>query len=225
MATSRKPRGTTVERVVDELRERIQRGEFAAGQRLIETDLTTELNVSRGPLREAFGRLAAEGLVTMEPNRGALVRRLTRRDIEELYDVRRVLEGEAAAVAARRIDEGDHRARLEAALEENARFRETVDLTSYLEHNEEFHNLIMRIAGNELLTDLVGRFRRQALGIQLRNLVTAASSKARVSVSDSVDEHEQVAKAILAGDAELAERLMREHVRHTGASLAETQKP
>src|SRR5688572_32960683 len=93
------------------IRTRILEGLLSPGQRLIESDLMAELDVGRSTIREAFLKLDAEGLVELRHQRGAIVRRLTRRDLAELFEVRERLEGLAAALAAARVDEGDNRAR------------------------------------------------------------------------------------------------------------------
>src|SRR4051795_5578940 len=81
-------RGGTVDYVLDHLRTGVMQGRYAPGQRLIEADLTRDLRVSRGPLREAFRRLSAEGILEMVPHRGALVRRLTMREMKEFFQIR-----------------------------------------------------------------------------------------------------------------------------------------
>src|SRR3546814_7375523 len=98
--------GDTVERVAAILKEQILDGSLAPGQRLISRDLIEELGISRGPLREAFRRLAADRLIELIPNRGAVVRRLSRAEIINLFQIREALEGQAARLAAERIDQG-----------------------------------------------------------------------------------------------------------------------
>ncbi|WP_344897243.1 GntR family transcriptional regulator [Nonomuraea antimicrobica] len=104
---------SVVERIADELRERasarIKRGQLVGGRRLIEADWTREPGVSRGPAREALGRLAGEGPVVVEPKRGAVVRRLHTKDIIDLYAARAAIEGHAAALAASHIGPGQDR--------------------------------------------------------------------------------------------------------------------
>ena len=109
-------RGGTVDRLVEGLRDGILMHRYAPGQVLIEADLTRDFGVSRGPLREAFRHLSAEGLLQLVPNRGALVRRLSRKEAEELFQIRTALEALAVRLAAKAIDEGDNRQRFEAAI-------------------------------------------------------------------------------------------------------------
>jgi len=208
--TGRGERATAVDTVVAAIVEAIKVGRYAPGQRLVEADLTEELGVSRGPLREAFGRLAAEGLLEIEPYRGALVRRMTRDDLADLYQVREVLEGQAAALAAAHIDEGDNRARLTAALAEMSAQHSGTDISGYMDLNERFHALLVELSGNELLARVVAQLQVQAFRLFYRSLADAAARE------QSVTDHEAVAAAVLAGDPARAERAMRRHVRRAG---------
>ena len=104
---------TTVETVTNALRREILDGERPGGQRLVEQELTAHYGVARHTLRAALRELAAEGLVRIEPNRGARVARLSAEDIIELYELRTALEVEAARLALER-----HRGRLPAAVHE-----------------------------------------------------------------------------------------------------------
>jgi DNA-binding GntR family transcriptional regulator len=198
---------STVLQVADELRARIREGLLVPGQRLVEIDLTRELGISRGPLREALSRLAIEGLVVIEPYRGAMVRKLSPDDLRDLYEVREVLEGRAAALAARRIADGDHGARLRAALAENASFDDRGDVAAYLDFNERFHQLLAEISGNALLLQLVDQLRTQTFRLQFRKMTPQARRAA-------VAEHDAVGSAVLAGDEVAADTAMRDHVSH-----------
>ena len=90
--------------IVTELEARIDSARLVSGQRLVEADLTREFGISRALLREAFRQLAAEGAIELVPNRGAEVRRLTRQEALELFEIRTELEGMAARRAAERMD-------------------------------------------------------------------------------------------------------------------------
>src|SRR5208337_15324 len=92
--------GATVAFIVERLRDDILAGRLAPGSRLVECELTARFSVSRGPVREALRRLAAEGLIEHLPHRGALVRRLTLREIRELFEIRVEMEALAARLAA-----------------------------------------------------------------------------------------------------------------------------
>ncbi len=204
------------ERAASELRQRIAAGELAGGQRLIEADLATELGVGRSTLREAFQRLAVEGLVVTSPNRGTSVRRITVDDVRQIYDVREVLEGKAAGLAALRMDDPAHRRRLLDALERNdALPPESWDPNSWLENSKDFHGVLIELAENWLIAQTVRQIHAQSLPVLRRQLLTAASSRL-VSIEDSAQAHREIGRAVLDGDAEQSELLMRHHVRTVG---------
>src|ERR1700752_1073167 len=92
--------GATVAFIVERLREDIWAGRLEPGSRLVESDLTARLAVSRGPVREGLRRLSADGLIEHRPHRGAVVRRLTNREIRELFLIRIEMEALAARLAA-----------------------------------------------------------------------------------------------------------------------------
>lgn len=199
---------TAVEQVVQHIRNGVRLGRYAPGQRLTEVDMTRELEVSRGPLREAMARLAAEGVVEIEPYRGAIVRRLTEVDLRELYDVREAIEGQAAALAARRVAAGVDA----AALKDEHRWQAAMnaaDIGTYMDENIAFHDAVVRLSGNRLLISLTEQLHTNTFRMQVLNLIPLASRDA------SVREHAEVARAILAGQDEEAERAMRHHVRES----------
>lgn len=212
MARSTETTGATaVQSVVDAIVEGVKDGRYAPGQRLVEADLTVELGVSRGPLREALGRLAAEGVLEIEPYRGALVRKLGRDDIVDLFQIRELLEGEAARLTATRIDDDDHRARLTAAITAVDGYRGGNDTFAYMDENSRFHELIVELSGNKLLARLIGQLQVHAFRLLFRRMVVEDDAMQR-----SIAEHDDVATAILAGDARAAEKAMRQHVRRSG---------
>jgi|FEC22Drversion2_1045045.scaffolds.fasta_scaffold00846_9 DNA-binding GntR family transcriptional regulator len=199
-------RGTTVERIVKHLREGILNSRYAPGQRLIEADLTRDLGVSRGPLREAFRRLSAEGLIETVPNRGALVRRLTRREALELFQIRIELEALGARLAATNMAERDIRSAFEAAIGPIWSEAPRLSQIAYLEENKRFHDAVIGASGN---CQLVGIHRQ----LQLPLIMVHVSGALDAAVlAHSVAEHRQIAAAILAGDGSAADLEMRRHL-------------
>ena len=213
MVTSGSGVGTAVSAVVDALREQIRVGDRVPGQRLVESDLTVEFGVSRGPLREALSRLATEGLVELEPFRGATVRRLSAEHVRQLYQVREVLESSAAGLAAGNIDRGDNRLRLQEALELNNRFLDGGDRGAYVEFNLRFHDLVVELSGNEVLARTVDQLRTPLLRLQFRR---SGDDRSHLR---SATQHRTVAEAILRGDRRAAQRAMRQHVRSSGEAV------
>src|SRR5579863_1311318 len=108
--------GETVAHIVARLRDDILTRRAAPGERLVESDLTHRFGVSRGPIREALRRLAAEGFIEHAPNRGAVVRRLSLQDVRELFQIRAELEGLAARIAAAAAADPTKRAAFQAAI-------------------------------------------------------------------------------------------------------------
>jgi DNA-binding GntR family transcriptional regulator len=215
-ASAQKPApATAVDKAVAGIRAKIKDGIYVPGQRLIEADLTRALGVSRGPLREAMWRLAGEGLVKIEPNRGVVVRKLTRREVRDIYDIREMLEGLAARLAAEYIDEPPNRSLLRAARTSAANAAKQGDPYAYLPANEALHDAIVRISGNTELATLLSQLRLPVFRLQFRRLLTSAG------MVQSNAEHEEVTAAILKGDPQAAERAMRKHVRNSGRMLQE----
>ena len=198
-------RGGTVDRVVAALRAGILGGRYVPGQRLIEADLTRDFHVSRGPLREAFRRLSAEGLLQIVPNRGALVRQLSYREIVEIFQIRSALEPLAARLAAQAIDQEDNRARFEAAIREiwdDAPRRDP----GYHRENQRFHLSTFAVCGNAQLADLSRQLQLPLVLLQL------SGAKTPGMYLDSVLEHREIATAILHGQASAAEAAMHRHL-------------
>jgi len=211
-AAAKGPRQTAVEAVIEAITEGVKDGRYAPGQRLVEADLTAELGISRGSLREALGRLAAEGMLELEPYRGAVVRRLSPEDVQDLFNIREVLEGEAARLAALHIDEGSNRARLQQEMAVVDGFRGRGDTMAYMDENERFHELVVELSGSKLLARLIPQLQVHAFRLLFRRMIVEDSA-----MPNSIDEHSAVVSAILAGDAKAAERAMRVHVRRSGA--------
>lgn len=198
--------GTTVDRVVAQLREGVMNGTMPPGQRLVEADLTRDYRISRGPVREALRRLSAEGLVELVPNRGAVVRRLSYRETIELFEIRLPLECQAARLATAAIDHDDNRAWFDAAItpiwsEAPRRYG-----AAYHEENRAFHEAVFAICGNRQLADLCRRLQLPLIMLQLSGVMTPAM------YADSVAEHREIARCILAGDGDGAAAAVAQHL-------------
>ncbi|MFW7341695.1 GntR family transcriptional regulator [Pollutimonas sp. H1-120] len=208
--------GDTVERVAAILKEQILEGSLAPGQRLISRDLIEELGISRGPLREAFRRLAADRLIELIPNRGAVVRRLSRTEIIHLFQIREALEGQAARLAAQRIDLGDNRARFSAIVKQGRYHKDKLVMQSFIEHNREFHQAIVKMSDNAELAELIDRYQLAVFMTLLRQAVGTEQI-----IRDSIEQHEAIAAAILAGDPDQAYAAMRHHLWHSANGMLE----
>ena len=193
------------ERVYLTLEEEILSGKLKRGEQLREIALAERLGASRTPIRGALHRLAEEGLVELCANKGATVIGITEEDIEDIYAVRKRLEGLAARLAAERMSD-----------EEKERLKETVELSEFYmtrnsekQHGEldsEFHNIIFKASGSRHLCKILGDLHKNIKAY--RRLSLSKSDRAEKSIS----EHRDILKAILSGDGDEAERLTSVHI-------------
>jgi DNA-binding GntR family transcriptional regulator len=189
--------------VTSALRERILSGDIAVGERLIEGRLSEELGVSRMPVREALRELAAEGIVTIEPRRGASVTMYTDQQKRELVEVRATLEALNAKLAARRHDPRQI-AELEAILKEGARLMEEDDPSAVIRQNFRFHEALGSVAGNTVLEETIRSLRDRTA------MLFAPFHTARAR--QNWQEHAAILRAVIEGDGELAALLAARHV-------------
>lgn len=154
--------------IAGRLRELITEGDLAPGARLNERALGERLGVSRTPLREAFRLLAADGLVDLEPNRGARVVTLSERDIRELFELMGALEALAGELASARITDADV-AELKALTFEMLACHARSDLPAYYRINRAIHDRIALAAGNEMLWRTYGTLNRRIQNLRFRS--------------------------------------------------------
>jgi DNA-binding GntR family transcriptional regulator len=142
------PPQTASERAYIELRQRILDGRLPAGRRLKETELASEIGVSRTPVRDALRRLSAEGLLDFRPNAGATVAVWSETQIEHVFRIRAMLEPYASEIAASQIrdDEVEALRRLCAVMEEAARRETQADLDTLAAANARFHRIVIDAA-------------------------------------------------------------------------------
>ena len=138
----------------DEIRQRIIDGRLTPGTRIVERELAAELQVSRVPVREALRMLESEGFLEVVPRRGVVVKRMTRRDVEELFDVRQSLEVLATRRATERITAEDL-ARLRSILDGVDRAIAADDTEEIGRGNEKFHDAIIAMADTNLLAAML----------------------------------------------------------------------
>jgi len=187
------------------IRQAIIDGRLSPGQRLKEEELARELGISRTPVREALLVLQAEGLVKAAPNRGATVRAHDAEDLDDLYQLRALLEGYAARRAATRLSD-DTVAALWASCERFEALAESAEVRDVVRENLFFHGTILDAAGSVRLAAMV----RKVIELPLvyKSYIWYSPEQRLLSVHY----HRQIARALEARDAERAELLMKEHV-------------
>jgi DNA-binding GntR family transcriptional regulator len=206
-------RRTLTDAAADALRERILRGGMAAGTPLRQEAIARELGVSRIPLREAFLRLEAEGLVALLPHRGAVVAELPLDDVAELFELRASLESDLIRRAVPRLQAADHAmAKQRATAFADALANE--DLAALGEANLQFHAALYATARRPRTLEVVTRLHGTCDRL-LRLQLTLTDGGAR-----AIREHRTIAAAARRGDAERAAELTREHILGAGRRLA-----
>ncbi|WP_416359502.1 GntR family transcriptional regulator [Achromobacter insolitus] len=191
--------------VAGQLRERIIQGEFPPGARLNERALCDLLGVSRTPLREAFRVLAAEGLVQIEPNRGAQVVALSEANIREAFEVIGGLEAMSCRLACERATATEI-AEIRALTYEMMASHARHDLPTYFRTNREIHERISLAAHNSLLKQLY-----DAQNARIQNL-RFVSNENRQKWDLAMREHIEMAEALEARDADRLAGIMRQHL-------------
>lgn len=194
-------------KVCNALRKAILCGDLKPGERLVQAELAEALGVSRMPVREALRKLESEGLVTIEPHRGAIVKSFSIEDIREIYELRAELEKMAVEKSIRNMKEEDVAAMDRLVLE----MEQATDVETFIEKNIEFHRLLLsRCPWNRLLDfieTLWNGFPQQ----------TPLLIKGQVHRSN--EEHRKILLAVKERDAEKAAWLLSEHILRTGESL------
>jgi DNA-binding GntR family transcriptional regulator len=196
--------------VSDKIRDHILAGKFKPGERLVEDKLSAELGVSRVPVREALRGLSMEGLVRLEPNRGATVTEVTPALVAELVEVRTLLEALNARLAARR-----HDPKIVALLQDTLRRGNEAAQSGTNEElarlNAEFHERLAEASRNSVLSDIMRSLRERT------SLAFAINGRARARQDWA--EHAGILAAVIDGDEEMAALLAGRHVKNAAAAF------
>lgn len=206
------PRSLT-EDAADRIREQILSGGFAQGEHLVEAKIAEQLNISRGPVREAFKLLRAEGLLNEEPRRGTFVVSLSAADVREIYGLRAALEGRAARLLARRGDP-EAVAQLRARADDIDRAVASGDAAAASRADLAFHEGLCELCGNSRIHEVFMRYVPTLRGL-LRLDERVLRSLDEISL-----QHRPFVEAIEAGDENLAAQLLADHAEHAGELIA-----
>jgi DNA-binding GntR family transcriptional regulator len=208
-----KTKRSSREMVFSTLRERIVDGHYPQGGKLVETDLACEFKVGRLMIREVFRELESIGLVEKRLNRGTLVRRVDSENLFEIMDIREVLEGLAARLAAQKSRPEDW---LDLQREFGEPFERIVrdsDFESYLDLITTFRERMVAAAQNEDLSKLINSLYAKIRIVQRRMIILPGR------IQEAVSEHRDVLKAIMEGNPEGAEKKKRKNLRNARAWL------
>ncbi|HMW16871.1 MAG TPA: GntR family transcriptional regulator [Accumulibacter sp.] len=215
MAPSRIAQTALYQEVAERLRLRIFAHQIPPGTRIDEQALTADYGISRTPLREALKVLAAEGLVTLVPRRGCFVTEISEQDLDEIFPLMALLEGRCAYEAARRATAEDI-TDIEAIHQQLEEFAADRQIERFFEANQAFHYRVQAISGNRWLKQVVQDLRK------VLKLTRLFSLSAEGRLTQSLTEHRALLAAIKAGDAELAQTVMHDHILAGRQAVART---
>lgn len=201
--------------VVSSIKRGILLGRFVPGQRLIEADLTRDLKVSRGPVREALNRLAAEGVVELSPRRSAYIRSLSRSEVLELLQVLRAVMGLSVSLAAARIRLDGARnlhgftEKLKAAFEHLEVQGAQGDRVLQSIARTRFYDAIFEIAGNRELVRINPVVPTQILRMQVHSFIAVEAHRRQFA------DYGALYRALMSGNPRQARRIVDLHIRHS----------
>ncbi|MDH4059268.1 MAG: GntR family transcriptional regulator [Aquincola sp.] len=208
------PRQGLHQTVVVRLRQRIVEGHMAPGAKLNERELSESLQVSRTPLREAIKMLAAEGLVELLPNRGAVVAQLSAQDVADTFEVIAGLEGQSGELAAQRIDAAQL-AELRALHYEMLAAYTRRDLPTYYRLNAQIHERINAAARNPVLAQTYRNVNARLQALRFRSNFNERKWQ------HAVEEHEEMLRLLALRDAPGLRALMVQHLEHKRDAVLE----
>jgi len=205
-----------VDRVYEAIKLAIMDGRIQPGQRLVQDVLAHQFGVSRSPIREAIVRLAQEGLVRLEPHRGAVVRTMSEREIDEIYEVRLILEPYAVERAAELATQEEIE-RAVAIQEQAEREQASMELADMFRVNGDFHRVVVTPCRNDLLISMLTSLWERQIAFQMFTIYARAEG----AIDTMVREHRAIIEAFRARDRDEVRARVQEHVRAARALTAQ----
>lgn len=202
------------EQIKEQLMEEIFQHKYKPGDRLIESALAKELNVSQTSIREALRSLVAMGFLESEPFKGITVRSLSRQDLWEVYTVRAALESLAASHAAERITDSEI-SELEKICEEMIEAAEAGDVHERTRLNIDFHKTLIRASGNKLILKLFDNLQFGSWSLMTGTLTT-------MDPIEMASRHRKLIEAIKSRDPERVSLAVRKHIENGSRSVLDT---
>lgn len=206
---------TLREKILENIRDAILKGTLKAGERVSEPDLAERYGISRTPIREAFRQLESEGYLTVVPRKGAVVTSLSERDVAEFYEIKSILEGYAANLAAQKLTDKE----IERLITINKRLADLAaagDVKTFFRVHDEFHELFLRASGNHKLLELIQQLLKKFNRLRIASL----SLPGRMEVS--VQEHEKIIEAFRNRDGAAANNLVQKNAAYGGQVLIQS---
>jgi DNA-binding GntR family transcriptional regulator len=213
------------DQVVERIRDGIRSGEFQAGSDYSVHTFSKVLGVSRTPVREALVRLSEAGMVRFDRNRGITILQPGVRDLEEIFQLRLMVEPLAAGRAARDVPP-ETLADLRSEIKNMRDAASDDDYTVFMDHDVRFHDIVIGMGGNNRLQAIVSNLRDATRTLGGHPLLQGATTAQQApvmglpaSLAEVVQEHEPILEAIEAGDSQAAAAAMHKHVKDTGQLL------
>jgi DNA-binding GntR family transcriptional regulator len=194
---------TLREKIVETIRNAIVNGHLAAGTRVAEPDLAGKFGISRTPIREAFRQLESEGFITVLPRKGAIVASLSPKDVADFYDLKAILEGYAARMAAKKLTEKDI-AKMESTNRQMEAAATKKEVRKVLALHNEFHDIFLKSCGNEKLHSIVQNL---VMKFQRFRLILAMPGR----IEGIIRQHGEIIEAFRKQDSALAESLVQKN--------------
>ena len=199
-----KTHDNSVEDAIALLRMEIQQGRFAPGQRLIEIDVMQHLRISRSLVRVVLKRLEADGLVQINKNRGASVRKVSREEVQNFFEVLEVISILIVQKVARQLDEHQNHKSLQESLRTAKKFRmdseKILKVQDYMDENRRFWGSLSEVSGNKVLSDMRIRLEASLFHLAMEGLTVKTNHEQWIT------RHEDIITAILDHDVNLASR-------------------
>ncbi len=194
------------------LKTEIVKGFLEPGTKLFEDKIATQMGVSRTPVREAIQKLAAEGLIKIAPNQTLIVTEVSPEDVKEVLQIRGVLEGLAARIAAKKINKQEID-ELESVVTQMSLHITRENLSSYCKVVDEFHDLILNICGNKWITQIRDNLGSFIYRFRLKSLSVPGRLKC------SLEEHRKIMESLKKHNSEDADRLSQIHMENAVTNI------
>jgi len=205
MSAVKRPIMTMKHQIYQILKKEICDGYYLPGQWLQEKELAEKMNVSRSPVREALKQLVDEGLAIEYPNKGVFVKEFSSKDIEEIYDVRIMLESYAIKNSVKVITSINIKELMDI-LQNLAECYEKNDITKYIQYDTQLHEYIVKLGGNSLVSDIYRRIYSQVQQFRIYSLTT------KKRFDDSIIEHRTIVENLIASNWKEADRINKVHL-------------